>query len=172
MSPATLAVSYTSVSLMQMVNADLGSISTLTSAQQANYAGEAQALVNAKIARFYSLPITVEVPLLQTVTTDIAIYLTVARRPYYKERLDLWLERYKEAFTYLDLISTGALQLVDSSGAVLGTRTDIAEAWSSTKDYHPIHWEGDWTVHVPDQDKVDAESDKRDIGPFPDRYLK
>ena len=159
-------VSYTSVSIMISMIPDLGSVSTLTSAHLYTYAGQAEALVNAKIARHYSLPLASIPPLLETVATDIAVYYVLVKRLFTQERLTTspWPDRYKEALTTLDAIADGALTLVDTAGTIIGARTDVAEVYSTTMDYTPTFHEGPWVTHVQDEDKIEDELDKRDIG--------
>src|SRR3990167_2648891 len=162
--PLTFPVSYSSVSLMMTVLPDLGSVTTLTSAHLANFAGAAQAQVNARIARHYSLPLASEIPELQRLTTDIAIYYTLTRRLFTQERLNssLWPDRYKEALETLSEIADGTIPLIDASGTILGARVDVAEVWSTTKEYVPTFHEGGWPEQVQDLDKLEDEAARRD----------
>ena len=163
--PATLPVSYTTVSLMFVTLPDIGSVTTLTSAHLANFAGQAESEINAKLARAYSLPFTAEIPLLQTLATDLALYKVLTRRLFTSERLEAspWPDRYKEARETLTWIAAGELPLVDSSGAVLQGRSDIAEVYSTTKNYVPTFWEGPTGDQIQDADKIDDEADRRDL---------
>lgn len=163
----TLPVSYTTIGIMQSILPDIGSITTLTSAHIAVFAGQGEALINAKISKAYSLPLTAEVPLLQGLSTDIALYYLLSRRIYGPERLNAspWPDRFKEAMVILDDVGAGKIALVTSSGAILGARTDIAEVFSTTMGYEPTFFEGgQWGDQIIDKDKITDELDKRDIG--------
>lgn len=161
----TYPVSYTTVSLMFVTLPDLGSVTTLSSLQLATFAGQGEALINAKISPMYSLPMTVEVPILQAIATDIAIYNVLTRRLFTSKQLETspWPDRYKESLSILDKIADGTIPLVTASGAVLGGRTDQAEVYSTTKDSVPTFWEGPTEDHIQDADKIESEADRRGI---------
>lgn len=134
--PQTLPVSYSSVAHVYETLPDLGSATTLTSAHIASFIGKAEALVNAAIARAYSLPLPSVPPLLTALSTDIAIYLILSQRMFSAERLNSspWPDRYKEALATLDRLASGDLILVDASGSLLGGRTDVAEVYCLAPD--------------------------------------
>ena len=161
----TFPVSYTTISLIYQTLPDIGSVTTLTSAHLANFAGQGEALINAKISNLYSIPLTQEVPILQMISTDIAVYNILTRRLFTSKQLETspWPDRYKESLATLDKIADGTIPLVDSSGAVLSGRTDQAEVYSTTQDYVPTFWEGASEDHIQDADKIDAEADRRGI---------
>jgi phage gp36-like protein len=144
---------------------DLGSVTTLSSAHIATFAGEAESEINANIARYYALPLTVDVPLLTTLATDIAIYKILTRRLFTAERLAAspWPDRYRESIAMLLRVAAGELPLVDASGAMLPGRTDVAEVFSTTKNYKPTFWEGPNQYQWIDQQKVEDEAAARDI---------
>lgn len=162
--PITLPVSYTSIPLMQTRFPEIGSLTTLSSAALLTFAGDAEAMINAKLARYYTIPFTVLVPQLQTIATDMAVYLLMSRRLFTKEQINdsPWVDRYKEVLKELDDMAVGKTVLVDSSGQVLAGRTDIAEAYSSTMTYTPTFGEGPIENQTQDQDKLDAEDAARD----------
>ena len=168
-----MPVSYTTVSLMVMTLPDLGSITTLTSAHLYGYAEQAESLINAKIARLYSLPLTAPAKIdpIWKIATTVGIYYTLVQRLFTQERLNSspWPDRYKEDMALLDQIATGEIPLVDGSGTIVGGRTDVAEVWSTTKDYEPTFHEGPWSLQIQDEDKIEDELDKRDLSGFRDR---
>jgi len=160
-----VVVSYTNVPLMLQTLPEIGSISHLSSADLATHASAAESLVNAKIAKRYSLPFTDDVPLLQSIATDLAIYRVLTGGIIIKDEHP-WFQRYKNAMEILDDVAAGEVPLVTSSGDVISGRSDEVsgmQAWSNTMDYHPTHWEGPWTLHDADQDKIDDEADERDL---------
>ena len=158
----SLVVSYTSANLMIQTLPEINSISTLNASLMLHHAGRAEAFINAKIAKRYSIPIQGQVPLLETLATDLAIYNVLTSRIVIKEEHP-WFQRYKNSLDVLDQIADGKLSLIDITGAVLAGRSDVMECWSNTKDYNPTFWEGPDTLQIQDSDKIDDEADKRDI---------
>ena len=155
-------VSYTSVAQITLTLVEIGSMSTLNSSGIAHHASRAETLINAKIANRYAIPIPYTVPLLETLATDLAIYNILTSRVTIKKE-DPWFIRYKGTLAMLDEIATGELNLITSSGDILSGRSDVAEIWSSTKDYHPTFWEGPAEDQIQDKDKINDEADDRDI---------
>tara|TARA_Y100000310_G_scaffold78084_1_gene74719 strand:+ start:11132 stop:11638 length:507 start_codon:yes stop_codon:yes gene_type:complete len=166
-----VVVSYTTVSLMNMTLAEIGSMATMTNSVLLLHAYGAENIINAKISKRYSLPITDSVPILETLATDMAIYRVITGRIVLTKEHP-WFARFKDMNKTLDQIANGDLQLVASDGTVLaGKNTGAMEVWSNTKDYAPTHWEGDWTLHIQDEDKIQNEADERDLGDVSDRLL-
>lgn len=161
----SLPVSWSTVSYVLQTLPDIGSVSEVTSADIALFLGKAQAIGEAKLARRYAMPLLEDYPVLQAVTTDIAIYLLLVQRLFTAERLNAspWPDRYKEAVDTLDQLASGALALVSSSGVVLGASADAAPVVSTTQGFHPTHWEGPWEEHLVDVDKADRERSRRGL---------
>jgi phage gp36-like protein len=152
-SPLTLPVSYTNVETIYETLPQLKNQATnVTSAEIALQAGQTQAYVNARLARLYDLPFTVDVPVLTEITTDLAIYRLLVKRIFTATNLEdsPWPDRYKEAVEFLDSIVSGETPLLTASLSVLAVTTGRNEPWSSTQDYNPIYFEGgaatDFTV--------------------------
>jgi phage gp36-like protein len=162
---SVLPCSYSTVSLAYITLPDLGSVTTLTSAHITDALGQAQAYIDAKIVKAYALPLAVEVPLLQTLCTDLGIYRLLTRRLYTSERLQQspWPDRYKEALAILDEIAAGEIPLVDSSGQLVEGRTDVAEVYSTNKNYVPTFSELPTGDHYIDSNKLEDEASRRDI---------
>src|SRR6266850_1531279 len=141
--PPTLPVSYTSVTQMYLVLPDLGSSANVTSAQLANFAGGAEAQINATIVQKYTLPITGDIGILTTLATEIAIYKVLSQRLFSAERLATspWPDRYRDSLATLDRIAAGELLLVTTSGQIVAGRLDTAEIYYTTKDCVPTFWE-------------------------------
>lgn len=161
--PLTLPVSYTTVELLLNTLPAIGSVSAITSAHIAHYIGEAQAHIDAKISRYYSLPLSVEVPIIQTIATNLTVYGLMVKRLLSAQQINdsPWPARYKEAQELLDDIGAGKLPLVNASGAILAGRSDVAEVYSTTMNNVPTFYEGDWKDMVQDSDKIDDEDDRR-----------
>lgn len=152
----TLPVSYTSVANVYETLPQLETdATTVTSAEIALQAGQAQAYVNARLAKFYTLPFSATPPVLVEITTDLAIGRIIAKRPLLATKFgEVWTERMAEARAMLDAIVAGSIPLVDSSGSIIAASTDQTEVWSNTKDYLPTFWEADDPVDmIIDRDK-------------------
>lgn len=164
-------VSYTSENMINITLAEIGSMGTLTSSAILTNASAAESVINARISQRYSIPISGVVPVLETLATDMAIYRILTGRTIIDEEHP-WFQRFKDAKNTLDDIADGKMSLLTNSGDVVPERADEASGmgvWSNTKDYHPTHWEGPWTLQEPDEDKIDDEADDRDIGNWKDR---
>lgn len=155
-------VSYTTVELIESTLVNIGSITTLRSADVAHHASRAETVINAAIAKRYSLPFSSPIPVLETLATDMAVFNILTGRITINEEHP-WFVRYKNAEDLLDKIANGDISLVTSSGEVQTGRSDLAEVWSNTKDYHPTMWEGPWEDQTPDADKLKDQADDRDI---------
>lgn len=158
-----VTVSYTTVSLMQMTLAEIGSISTMTDSVLLLHAGAAESIINAKLSKRYSLPFTSVIPLLETLATDMAIYRTLTGRITIREEHP-WFARYKAGEDLLNQIVDGAIPLITDLGEVQAGRSDNSmQVWSNTMDYTPTFWEGPWTLQNQDEDKLEDEASDRDI---------
>lgn len=163
--PATLPVSYTSVPYILLTVPEVGSHSNTTSASLAHYAGKAEAEINGRINKLYQLPFGVDVPLLTTLATDLAVYYTLTRRPLVnpQSKSDPWLQKFKESRDLLDKIASGEIQLIDSNGSAIAQSTTIMDFHSTTKDYLPTMHEAEPEDWVQDPDKVQDALDDRDL---------
>lgn len=162
-------VSYTTVSLMQMTLAEVGSISTMTDSVLLLHAGAAEALINATISKRYSLPFTQEIPLLESLATDMGIYRVLTGRITINKEHP-WFARFKNATETLKDIAEGKIELVSSSGeALTGKSSGSTQVWSNTKDYKSTMWEGPWSLMEPDSNKIEDEANDRDIRAFKDK---
>jgi len=144
----------------------IGSLSNLTSAQTYGYAGGAEAKMNTKLVKYYVLPFTLAVPVLQTIATDLTIYDLLVKRIFTGEKLEKspWPDRYKEVMDLLDNIASGETPLVAEDGSIIAARTDTVEVWSSTKDYLPTFHEDRDVNQIQDEDKIDGIRGDRGIG--------
>ena len=158
----SLPVSYTNASEMLKTLAEIGSISTINNSLMLHHAGRAEALINAKIAKRYSIPIAGQIPLLETLATDLAIYNLLCSRIVIKEEHP-WFQRYKGAMVILDEIADGKLSLIDNTGEIQVGRTDVAECWSSSQGHVPTFWEGPDTLQIQDEEKIDDQATDRDL---------
>lgn len=168
MAIATLPVSYTSVTRINSAFPAITSVANITSAVVAQFAGDVEAVINAKISKRYVLPLTAECPILTALATREAIYRIAVQRllvqfPAAQQGQHPLQVQHKEDMTLLDDIAAGALQLVGASGQVLATDTSQLEVYSTTKTYQPTFHEGAWVDQVQDPSKLDDLLSDRDL---------
>lgn len=146
----------------------LSSVSNITSGIIAQFAGDVEAVINAKISKRYPIPLTVECPILTAIATREAIYQAVVQRvliqfPPVQQGQHPMQVQHKEDQDLLKELSEGGLQLVDSSGAVLAADITQMDIYSTTKDYVPTFHEGAWPDMIQDEDKLDDILTDRDL---------
>lgn len=161
----SLPVSYTNAGIILQTLTAIGSISTLNNSSILIHAGQAEAFINAKISKVYAIPILTSVPLLETLSTDLAIYYILTTRISLKTDTTEhpWFQRFKNAMKTLDDISNGTIQLLTSSGFTLNVRGANQEAYSTTMKYKSTTFEGPVEYQQIDFDKVQANLDDRNI---------
>src|SRR3990167_690636 len=97
---------------------NVGSLSDMTSAQVLEvFIKPAEATMNAKLSRFYTVPVPGVVPLLQAISTEMAIYRCLTLRVFTASMLkdSVWPDRYLKAQEVLDELAQGKWNLVDSA---------------------------------------------------------
>lgn len=160
-----MAINYTSVDAMFAILPTLKTgVSNLTSGDMARFIEDAENEIDARLAKFYTVPVA-GCPMLETIATDIAIYRVLSRRIFTATSLkeSPWPDRYKEAVDLLGEIAEGKATLVDSSGSIIAAITTEAEVWSDKQDYLPTFHEGHDTEHIVDPDKLQDIRDDRDL---------
>lgn len=163
--PATLPVSYTSASLVQQTFQAVGSMTTITSGIIALNAGDAEAFINAKLAKSYALPLATTPPILQSLATDLTIYYLITRRNLWtaeQVKQSTWPDRYKSIMEMLEQIASGQLPLVDGSGDLLEQNTSNAPIISTTSGYIPTFNEDQPSEWSQDSNKMDDIEGDRD----------
>lgn len=161
-----MALAYTDVDRIHNMVPQIGSLSTLTSAQTVELAEYGEAELNARIVKMYTVPVSGVIPILQALATDMAVY-TVLKRVFTNERLkdSVWPDRFKDALETADKISSGELTLVDSAGAIVAANTATSELKTTTDGFTPTFTDGiNFKDMVNDPDKVDAQYDERGGG--------
>lgn len=164
----TDVVSYTSVSRINSAFPALGSVSNITSAILAQFAGDVEAEINARISKKYVLPLTVVCPILTAIATREAIYRTVVQRaliqfPPAQQGQHPMQIQHADDQKLLKALADGEIQLVNSSGGIVAADITQMDIYSTTKDYVPTFHEGAWTDMVQDQDKLDDILTDRDL---------
>lgn len=147
---------------MQMTLAEIGSISTMNSSTTLHHASMAESLINAKLAKKYTLPFTSHIPILETLATDLAIYNVLTSRITIKTDHP-WFQRYKGALNIIDQIVKGDINLLTSTGVVVAERSDVGEVWSNKENYLPTFHEGSQEDQIQDADKIQDGLDERGL---------
>ena len=100
----------------------------------------ADALIDAKISKRYSTPLSPTPPLLGALSEDIVVYYTF--RSFYTQdntnRTEYFEELKDKALSTLDEIRDGKIDLVNTAGSLIAERTSestIGILDSTTKDY-------------------------------------
>ena len=158
-----MSVIYTDVARVFDTLPDLKQDTDLTSAHMVIFIEDAEAEMNAKLRANYEVPVAGEVPLLQAIATDCAIYRVLSRRIFTQERLEnsTWPDRYKECKELLDAIADGSITLVDSAGEIISSSTTAARIQTTHKGDHPTFWEGGEFEQLQDRDKITDERNRR-----------
>tara|TARA_Y100000310_G_scaffold171492_2_gene171694 strand:+ start:8002 stop:8508 length:507 start_codon:yes stop_codon:yes gene_type:complete len=162
-----MALSYTDVDRIHNMVPQIGSLTSLTSAQTVELAEYGEAELNARIVKMYSVPVSGVIPLLQSLATDMAVYNVLAKRVFTNERLkdSVWPDRFKDALEVADRIAEGEITLVDSAGNIIGANTSTSELKTTTDGYTPTFTDGiNFKDMVHDPDKVEAQQDERGNG--------
>lgn len=127
------------------------------------------ALINAKIARRYSVPVSPTPPLIANIAEDITSFYTY-RTLYAKDnqntanRLEDYLTpEAQSAFALLDDIRKGSLDLVDTAGSLIAESGAVVDDYiiGLNEDYHTtFDMDGplDWKI---DSDRLDSIRDGR-----------
>lgn len=159
-------VSYTSVARINQAFPAISSVSNITSAVMAQYADGVEAEINAKIAKRYTLPLTVTCPLLTAIATRETIYRIAVQRalvqfPPAQQGQHPMLTQHKDDQKLLEQIAEGEVQLIDVTGIAIAANTADVEVYSTTKNYVPTFHEGSWVDTVQDPSKLgDIDADR------------
>jgi phage gp36-like protein len=153
-----VTLNYTTVPRIISALPLLNDATQVTSADLATFAEDAEAIVDAKIAVRYSVPVAGPPAILTTIAGDLAIYRVLALRLFTSEAMNdsPWPGRYKEAMVLLDQIAAGDMALVSSGEVLIGAETVVGEIWSSTSGYVPTFSELPSHEQQVDTDKLDA----------------
>ena len=168
MVPGALPVAYTSPSRVGSAFPALNSVTNITSGVIHQFIGDVEAEINGMIGKRYSLPLTVECPILTSIATREAIYRIAVQRalvqfpPAQQGRHPMQVQ-HSDDQKLLQKISDGALQLISSSGEIVGADTSQMEVFSTTMNYEPTFHEGSINDAIVDPDKLDAIDDERGL---------
>jgi len=163
MARTILPITYCTVDDMLTTLPEIGSVSTVTSAILAHYAGRAEAEINGRISARYVVPVSPVPPILNAIAIDLSIYYTLGRKPLVgsQSKSDPWLEKFKESRDLLMDIANGVVPLVDDAGTVIEASTTQGPFWSNKESYNPTFYEGEPEDWGTDATKVEDEQNKR-----------
>lgn len=110
------------------------------------------------------MPFTSTPPLVQTISEDLTAYFTY--RSFYTQdnmnKSDYFAELREEAMKLLEQIKDGDMDLVDSTGAVIGEKTGTASIIdSTTRSYHSTFDIDPIDEATFDSDRLEAVRDAR-----------
>lgn len=160
-----MSLNYTTVPKVTTVNASVGSVTTINSAVIYAFAGHAEALIDAKLARLYAVPVPGSPPLLESIACDLTLYRLFTRRMLSGESANdsPWPDRYKEAMELLDQIASGELTLVNSGGVPIeATPGASGLPYSNTMNYSPTFSEDAMENQYVSPDKIEDIQNVRD----------
>ena len=135
----------------------VGSLTTITSAHLAQFADDAEALIDGRIVRNYNVNFSSAPIQLVALATDLALYNVLAKRIFTQERLQQsgCVDRFKESMLEVQKVADGSSILTTSSGDIIAARTEVAELDSNTRTYLQTFHEGPIGSEVQDKDKID-----------------
>ena len=162
------SLSYTSVTRINSMFPMISSVANITSGVIAQYADDAEAEIDARISKRYTLPLGVTCPILSAIATREAIYSIATQRglvlfpPAQQGRAPLY-QRHLDDQKLLEAIADGSIQLVTSSGAVVAADLSQMEIYSTTMDYVPTFSEGSQMDQIQDEIKLDDDLSNRGL---------
>jgi len=160
----TFPVSYTTVSDILTTIPQVNSVSDISSADIAYYAGKVESKMNAKLSQSFDIPFSNNINVLTTLATDLTCYEIMAKRIFMQgfSKDSPWPDRFKEAEDMLDDIVEGKTPLLDTGNAIVGTKNSgNFLIKSNTQDYNPTMTEMNDVLNVIDPDKLDDAYDDR-----------
>lgn len=162
MAASVFPITYAKVEDVQATFPAVTSLTTVNSSNIAYYMGRAEGLMNAQLAKNFTVPVT-PVPVLTLISTDLTIW-ELAKRIYSGETLkeSAWAVRYAEANSLLAALAAGDIPMATASGTVIVMDKQVMEVYSNSSGYTPTFQEDDWVTQAVDQDKLDDISVSRD----------
>lgn len=153
---------YTNVDRIYNVLPQLREVTTVKSEHIAQYADDAEAEVNGKIAHLYTIPV-VGSPVIISIATDLTMWRIMGLRIFQGETLkdSPWPDRFKEARDQLQAIADGKMTLVNTEGQVIAGNGS-GDVWSSSDRYFPTTNEDNPLLWEQDRDKLEDIADERE----------
>jgi phage gp36-like protein len=157
-------MAYTSVPTLKQLYPMVNSVTTVTSADMFLFIQQADSIVNGKIGKQYTVPVSPTPPLLETLSTDLAMYRLLALRFFTQKQMNdsVWPDRFKETMALLDQIADGELALVNSAGTIVDAPEGDAAFQTNNLNYNHTFTEDIQERSWVDADKIDAIRNARD----------
>lgn len=160
--------SYTNVPKVLALYPAIGSASAVSSATIFEYITATTDEIDAKLSSIYAVPIANGAPVLQTLATrmataDLMTWRALAHVGADQQGKSPFFARLKECRDLLDKLASGAMGLLDSTGAVVPIRSTLAI--TSTKSFQPTFQEDSWLDNVVDPSKLDSIAGNRGLTP-------
>jgi len=152
-----ILISYTTTSNVMMLIPAVVSASNITSAQISHFIAAAEAEINAKMGKLYTVPMSGN-GMLERIATELAAEKVLGQRVFtmQQENASEWPAAFgKDARDLLDMLAKGEAALIDNSGAVIAVNQTNAPVWSNTSGYLPTMTEDLTANMVDDPDKID-----------------
>lgn len=158
------AVNYATVADMLSREPDLDD-SQVSSAQLLEYLRDAEAEINATLAKRYTVPVTGSPPMLHTIAVTLGLGHVLEQRVFTAGSIDdsPWPARFKEVRELLKRLADGEMTLISSAGEVVGANSSVTEVWSNTQSYLPTNTERGPRRDLIDPNKADDADDARDF---------
>ena len=146
---------YTTVNKLLRTLPMVGSVTSISSADLASFIDDADAMINSKLSKLYTVPVS-GAPLLDSLAADIALARLLTRRIFTQEQANnsAWPAEYRKALKTLDEIAKGEMPLLTSSGTVIAATSREGEVWSNTMLYTPTFNEDDPGTNYIDDNKL------------------
>jgi phage gp36-like protein len=153
---------YTTVNKLLLTLPMVGSVTSITSADLASFIDDADAIINSKLSKQYTVPVS-GAPLLDSLAADIALARLLTRRIFTQEQANnsTWPDEYKKALDTLDAIANGEMTLVTSAGTIIAAASTEGGVWSNNMNYVPTMNEDDPGTNYIDSDKLTGILDDR-----------
>lgn len=150
---------YSSVTRINTAFPMISSVSAISSGVVCQFIDDVEGEINAKIAKRYDLPIVGTCPILVAIATRETIYrITVQRAlitfPPAQQGQHPMQIQHKEDQALIAAIADGEIELVTTSGAVIGVDEGQVLVYSNTQNYNPTMTEGNILDEVVDPNKL------------------
>lgn len=145
----------------------IGSLTNVTSAIITGFIGQAEAIMNSRLASQYPMPLPsssgITYPMLTVLSIDMTVYRLLSRRVFTSEKINksAWMDKFSEANSLLFELATGRMPLLDSNGNQVA-KSAAFSVWSNTSNYQPTFDVGDPLNQNVDPNHIDDLADLKD----------
>lgn len=166
---SALPNSYTNVAQIHATAPEIGSNTAITSAVIVQMIGLVEAEINQKLAKVYDLPFSVEVPMLQALSTRMTLCELFGGTPNIGSRIESkdhpLVANWCRAREDLDKIVDGDTVLVDSSGQVITDKVsdNAVVVTDGFEEYTPTFLGTDHTQSIIDPDFIQDQLDRASV---------